>query len=154
MSRRSLVRGDVLHVKTAMCLGRFEVGKSCTATTSLSDLTALHLKKNRSFASGRWWQSTMVGNSRNSYDVPFRSCLVNSWYRAVNSILIAKLYLNVSRITEFTRNQDETILAIQTHFHWVTSLTGVVFPPSCRPSSFRLGRRRRRWAEKKLLRFG
>ena len=80
----------------------------------------------------------MVGNSRNSYDVPFRSCLGNSWCRAVNSILIAKLYLNVSRITEFTRNQDETILAIQTHFHWVTSLTGVVFPPSCRPSSFRL----------------
>ena len=70
----------------------------------------------------------MVGNSRNSYDVPFRSCLVNSWYRAVNSILIAKLYLNVSRITQFTRNQDETILAIQTHFHWVTRLTGVVFP--------------------------
>ena len=84
----------------------------------------------------------MVGNSRNSYDVPFRSCLGNSWCRAVNSILIAKLYLNVSRITQFTRNQDETILVIQTHFHWVTSLTGVVFPPSCRPSSFRLGRRR------------
>ena len=28
MSRRSSVRGDVLHVKTAMGLGRFEVGKS------------------------------------------------------------------------------------------------------------------------------
>ena len=103
MSRRSSVRGDVLHVKTAIGLGRFEVGKT-----------------------------------RNSYDVPFRPCLGNSWCRAVNSILIAKLYLNVSRITQFTKNQDETILVIQTHFHWVTSLTGVVFPPSCRPSSFRL----------------
>ena len=28
MSRRSSVRGDVLHVKTAMGLGRFEVGKT------------------------------------------------------------------------------------------------------------------------------
>ena len=28
MSRRSSVRGDVLHVKTAMDLGRFEVGKT------------------------------------------------------------------------------------------------------------------------------
>ena len=70
----------------------------------------------------------MVGNSRNSYDVPFRSCLGNSWCRAVNSIPKAKLYLNVSRITQFTRNQVETILAIQTHFHWVTSLMGVIFP--------------------------
>ena len=93
----------------------------------------------------------MVGNSRNSYDVPFRPCLGNSWCRAVNSILIAKLYLNVSRITQFTRNQDETILVIQTHFHWVTSLTGVVFPPSCRPSSFRLGRRRRRRVGRKKV---
>ena len=70
----------------------------------------------------------MVGNSRNSYDVPFRSCLGNSWCRAVNSIPKAKLYLNVSRITQFTRNQVETILAIQTHFHWATSLMGVIFP--------------------------
>ena len=84
----------------------------------------------------------MVGNSRNSYDVPFRSCLGNSWCRAVNSIPKAKLYLNVSRITQFTRNQVETILAIQTHFHWATSLMGVIFPPSCRPSSSWLGRRR------------
>ena len=37
MSRRSSVRGYVLHVKTAMGLGRFEVGKSRTATTSLPD---------------------------------------------------------------------------------------------------------------------
>ena len=91
----------------------------------------------------------MVGNSRNSYDVPFRSCLGNSWCRAVNSIPKAKLYLNVSRITQFTRNQVETILAIQTHFHWVTSLMGVIFPPSCRPSSFWLGRRRRVGGQKK-----
>ena len=28
MCRRSSVRGDILHVKTAMGLGRFEVGKS------------------------------------------------------------------------------------------------------------------------------
>ena len=53
MSRRSSVRGDVLHVKTAMGLGRFEVGKTRTATTSLSDLTAFNLKRNRSFAPGR-----------------------------------------------------------------------------------------------------
>ena len=45
MSRRSSVRGDVLHVKTAMGLWRFEVGKTRTATTSLSDLTALNFKK-------------------------------------------------------------------------------------------------------------
>ena len=70
----------------------------------------------------------MVGNSRNSYDVPFISCLGNSWCRAVNSIPKAKLSLNVSRITQFTRNQVETILAIQTHFHWATSLMGVIFP--------------------------
>ena len=31
MSRRSSVRGDVLHVKTATGLGRFEVGKSCNS---------------------------------------------------------------------------------------------------------------------------
>ena len=28
MSKRSSVRGDVLHIKTAMGLGRFEVGKT------------------------------------------------------------------------------------------------------------------------------
>ena len=74
----------------------------------------------------------MVVNSRNSYDVPFRSCLGNSWCRAVNSIPKAKLYLNVSRIMQFTKNQVETILAIQTHFHWVTSLMVVAAEPkSC-----------------------
>ena len=76
----------------------------------------------------------MVGNSPATTSLSDLVWLIVG--TAVNSILIAKLYLNVSRITEFTRNQDETILAIQTHFHWVTSLTGVVFPPSCRPSSF------------------
>ena len=51
-----------------------------------------------------------VGKARNSYDVPFRSCLGNSWCRAVNSIPKAKLCLNVSRIAQFIRAVNFTII--------------------------------------------
>ena len=40
MGRQSSVRGDFVHVKTVVGLERFEVGKSRTATTSLSDKVA------------------------------------------------------------------------------------------------------------------
>ena len=42
----------------------------------------------------------MVVNSRNSYDVLFRSCLGNIRCRAVNTIPKAKIYFNVSRMTQ------------------------------------------------------
>ena len=135
MSRRSSVRGDVLHVKTGMGLGRFEVVKSRNSYDVPFRSYSIAFEKKQKLRS---WPMRVEHYGRkfsHSYDVPFRSCLGNSWCRAVNSIPKAKLYLNVSRITQFTRNQVETILAIQTHFHWATSLMGVIFPPSCRPSS-------------------
>ena len=45
MGRQSSVRGDFLHVKTAMGLKRFEDGNSLTAMTSLSDVTFLNFEK-------------------------------------------------------------------------------------------------------------
>ena len=42
----------------------------------------------------------MVVNSRNSYDVLFRSCLGNIRCRAVNTIPKAKIYFNMSRMTQ------------------------------------------------------
>ena len=50
----------------------------------------------------------------------------------------------------FTINLGENSLGIPIHFCWVNSPMGMIFPPSCRPSSSWLGRRRRRVGRKKV----
>ena len=49
MSRRSSVRGNVLHVKTVMGLGRFEVGKTCNSYDVPFRSYSIEFEKNRSF---------------------------------------------------------------------------------------------------------
>ena len=100
MSRRSSVRGDVLHIKTDMGLGRFEVGKTRNSYDVPFRSYSIAFEKKQKLRS---WPMRVEHYGRkfsHSYDVLFRSCLGNSRCRAVNSISKATIYCNVNKMTQ------------------------------------------------------